>query len=100
MKLSEIIDNVNEEFESETLITPEDGYTLKPLSSVGCWICTEAGPESVVSVGTTFPDGTLSEDMSDDTGVHIDDCSDEWWDSLDNDDWKTVGDIVHSLEVV
>ena len=45
-------------------------------------------------------DERLSEDMSDDTGVHIDDCSDEWGDSLDNDDWKTVGDIVHSLEVV
>ena len=106
MKLSEIIDNVNEEFSGEeevdcdTFSVPEDGYTLVPLVSVGCWICSYAGSESSISVGTTFPDGMNNAEMVEDGGVHIDDCSDEWWDSLDNDDWKTVGDIVHSLEVV
>ena len=100
MKLSEIIDNVNEEFSGDPYSVPEDGYTLVPLASVGCWICSYAGSESVISVGTTFPDGMNDEEMVEDGGVHIDDCSDEWWDSLDNDDWKTVGDIVHSLEVV
>ena len=107
MKLSEIIDNVNEEFsgeneevECDTYSVPEDGYTLVPLTSVGCWICSYAGSESVVSVGTTFPDGMSGDEMNDDNGVHIDDCSDEWWDSLDKDDWKTVGGIVNELEVV
>ena len=103
MKLSEIIDNVNEEFSGEeevdcdTYSVPEDGYTLIPLASVGCWICSEANPKSVVSVGTTFPqlaDDTLSEDMSDDTGVHLDDCSDEWWDSLDTDDLSTCKELI------
>ena len=106
MRLSEIIDNVNEEFSGEeevdcdTYSVPEDGYTLIPLASVGCWICSYAGSESPVSILTTFPDGMSGDEMNDDNGVHLDDCSDEWWDSLDNDDWKTVGDIVHSLEVV
>ena len=106
MKLSEIIDNVNEEFSGEeevdcdTFSVPEDGYTLVPLVSVGCWICSYAGSESVISVGTTFPSGMNNKEMVEDGGVHLDDCSDEWWDSLDKDDWKTVGDIVHSLEVV
>ena len=50
MKLSEIIDNVNEEFSGEevdcdTFSVPEDGYTLVPLASVGCWICSYAGSE-------------------------------------------------------
>ena len=97
MKLSEIIDNVNDEFSGDTYSVPEDGYTLVPLSSVGCWICSYAGSESVVSVGTTFPqlaDDTLSEDMSDDTGVHLDDCSSEWWDSLDTDDLETCRELI------
>ena len=101
MRLSEIIDNVSEEFsgeneevECDTYSVPEDGYTLVPLASVGCWICSYAGSESVVSVGTTFPDGMSGDEMNDDNGVHLDDCSDEWWDSLDTDDLATCKELI------
>ena len=100
MKLSEIIDNVNEEFSGEeevdcdTYSVPEDGYTLIPLASVGCWICSYAGSESPVSILTTFPDGMSGDEMNDDNGVHLDDCSDEWWDSLDTDDLSTCKELI------
>ena len=98
MKLSEIIDNVNEEFSGEevdcdTFSVPEDGYTLVPLASVGCWICSYAGSESPVSILTTFPDGMSGDEMNDDNGVHLEDCSDEWWDYLDIDDSNTAYEI-------
>ena len=107
MKLSEIIENVNEEFSGEevtelieeeveydTYSVPEDGYTLVPLASVGCWICSYAGSESDISVGTTFPSGMNDEEMVEDGGVHLDDCSDEWWDSLDTDDLATCKELI------
>ena len=94
MRLSEIIDNVNEEFSCDTYSVPEDGYTLVPLVSVGGWICSYAGSESVVSVGTTFPDGMSGDEMNDDNGVHLEDCSDEWWDSLDTDDTATCKELI------
>ena len=101
MRLSEIIDNVNEEFsgeneevECDTYSVPEDGYTLVPLASVGCWICSYAGSESPVSILTTFPDGMSGDEMNDDNGVHLDDCSDEWWDSLDTDDLSTCKELI------
>ena len=98
MRLSEIIDNVNEEFSGEevdcdTFSVPEDGYTLVPLVSVGCWICSYAGSESPVSILTTFPDGMSGDEMNDDNGVHLEDCSDEWWDNLDIDDSNTAYEI-------
>ena len=93
MKLSEIIDNVNEEFSCDTYSVPEDGYTLVPIASVGCWICSYAGSESHISVGTTFPSGMNHEEMVEDGGVHLEDCSDEWWDNLDIDDSNTAYEI-------
>ena len=96
MRLSEIIDNVNEEFSGEeevdcdTYSVPEDGYTLIPLASVGCWICSYAGSESPVSILTTFPDGMSGDEMNDDNGVHLEDCSDEWWSGLDTEDLRTL----------
>ena len=97
MRLSEIIDNVNEEFSGEneevdcdTYSVPEDGYTLIPLASVGCWICSYAGSESPVSILTTFPDGMSGDEMNDDNGVHLEDCSDEWWRGLDTEDLRTL----------
>ena len=103
MRLSEIIDNVNEEFSGEeevdcdTFSVPEEGYTLVPLVSVGCWICSYAGSESVVSVGTTFPDGMNHEEMVEDGGVHLEDCVDEWYDSLNPEDNIIVQDVLFEL---
>ena len=62
---------------------------VKPLHSVGCVIVTEG-----VGLGMTYPmlvDGSW--ETNQDMGVHIDDCSDEWYDALSLDDMKIVLDV-------
>tara|TARA_R110000744_G_scaffold251493_1_gene367415 strand:- start:196 stop:492 length:297 start_codon:yes stop_codon:yes gene_type:complete len=86
----------NEVFSSndfETFWVPEDGYTLIPLHSVGTMLCSQAGPESEVPQGMTYPmngDGTHDEAM----GVHLQDVDSEWFDSLDTDDRELVNNIL------
>ena len=86
----------NEVFSSndfETFWVPEDGYTLIPLHSVGTMLCSQAGSESEVPQGMTYPmlvDGGWDENM----GVHLEDVDCEWFDSLDTNDRELVNNIL------
>ena len=73
--------NLGDDFDEEE--------NIKPLHSVGCVIVTEG-----VGLGMTYPmlvDGSW--ETNQDMGVHIDDCSDEWYDALSLDDMKIVLDV-------
>ena len=86
----------NEVFSSndfETFWVPEDGYTLIPLHSVGTMLCSQAGPESEVPQGMTYP---MLVDGGWDIfgGVHLEDVDCEWFDSLDTNDRELVNNIL------
>ena len=92
--------NMSNDFSNdyETFWVPEDGYTLVGLVSVGTVICTEAGKESPVEVGTIFPmlsDGGWDDNM----GVHLVDADLEWFKSLEpgSNDYEVVSEVVSEL---
>jgi hypothetical protein len=108
--VSEVFDNLNEELnlgldlstddesnEGETFWVPEDGYTLVPLHSVGTVLCSQAGTESPVKVGTTYPmlvDGGWDEGMD----CHLDEIeNDEWFDNLSVKDKVIVDEVLETI---
>ena len=82
----------------ETFLVPEDGYTIKPLHSVGSVIVSQAGTESEVPLGTTYP---MNADGSWDTdnGVQLEDVDLEWFQSLEigSDDYSLVEEVIGEL---
>ena len=88
----------NEVFNSggDSFWVPEDGYTLVPLHSVGTMLCTQAGSESEVLQGATFPmlvDGGWDTNAD----VHLEDVDCEWFDSLDDEDRVVVNRVMEVL---
>ena len=87
----------NEVFSSndfETFWVPEDGYTLVPLHSVGTMLCTQAGSESEVPQGMTYPMLADGSGWDTDAGVSLEDVDTEWFDNLDTDDRELVNNIL------
>jgi hypothetical protein len=66
--------------------------TLQKLNSVGCFIDTET-----LFTYPMLQDGTC--DMSDGTKVHLDDTDDEWFDSLSDDDFGTINNLILQREL-
>ena len=88
----------NEVFNSggETFWVPEDGYTLVPLHSVSAMLCTQAGSESEVLQGQTFP--MLVEGGWDaNAEVHLEDTCDEWFDALSDEDRVIVNRVMEVI---
>ena len=80
----------------ETFWVPEDGYTLVPLHSVSAMLCTQAGSESEVLQGQTFP--MLVEGGWDTNAeVHLEDTCDEWFDALSDEDRVVVNRVMEIL---
>ena len=77
----------------DTYYVPEDGYTLIPLHSVGTMLCSQAGSESEVPQGMTYP---MLVDGGWDIfgGVHLEDTDPEWFDGLDTNDRELVNNIL------
>ena len=65
---------------------------LQELNSVGCFIDTET-----LNTYPMLQDGTC--DMSDGTKVHLDDTDDEWFDSLSDDDFGTINNLILQREL-
>ena len=91
----------NEVFSSndfETFWVPEDGYTLIPLHSVGTMLCSQAGSESEVPQGMTYP---MLVDGGWDIfgGVHLVDADLEWFKGLEpgSKDYEVVSEVVSEL---
>ena len=61
------------------------------LTSVGTWLDTENGNTYPVSVDE---DGNSWGDITDDNAIHLDDCCDEWFDSLSPEDEAIVGELI------
>ena len=83
----------------ETFWVPDDGYTIKPLHSVGCVIISQAGPKSPESLGITYPmfvDGSWDES----NGTHLEDTCDEWFERLDTDDSTLVNEVKLELGMI
>ena len=83
----------------DTYWVPEDSYTLVGLDSVGTVICTEAGKESPVEVGTIFPMLANGDVDVTDVGVHLVDADLEWFKSLEpgSNDYEVVSEVVSEL---
>lgn len=94
-------DNKNK-IEQSVYYVPEDGWSLVPLHSKKVWICDSANPKSPVKVGTMFPGGLTFEEMEKMQGVHLEDCSKEWWASLPADEYEKClllkNDCIHHYD--